>query len=77
MPGQGGTVGPAFCNTLRTLLGKDKVACQGVGDPYKAAIPDNFSPKGTSVAAIGEATRLFNLAQTKCPTTKVIAGGYR
>jgi cutinase len=77
MVSQGETVGPALCDALKAALGKNNVACQGVGSPYAAAINDNFLPKGTSDAAIGEATRLFNVANTKCPATKVIASGYR
>ncbi len=50
---------------------------QGVGGPYTASLGDNFLPDGTSRAAIAEMIRLFNLANTKCPNAKVVAGGYR
>lgn len=66
-----------MCDSLKSLFGKANVACQGVGSPYTASIGDNLLPKGTSAAAIDQATRLFQLAATKCPTTKIIASGYR
>ncbi|KFY70756.1 hypothetical protein V498_10233, partial [Pseudogymnoascus sp. VKM F-4517 (FW-2822)] len=69
-------VGPQVCTALKALLGPAKVACQGVGSPYNAGLIENFLPKSTSPEAIGAATTLFNLAHTKCPNTKVVAGGY-
>ncbi|KFZ02780.1 hypothetical protein V502_11496 [Pseudogymnoascus sp. VKM F-4520 (FW-2644)] len=72
----GSIVGPQVCTALKTLLGSAKVACQGVGSPYEATLADNFLSKNTSPAAIGAATTIFNLAHTKCPNTKVVAGGY-
>ncbi|KFY43810.1 hypothetical protein V494_01804 [Pseudogymnoascus sp. VKM F-4513 (FW-928)] len=72
----GSIVGPQTCTALKTILGSDKVACQGVGSPYAATLADNFLPKNTSPTAIGAASTLFNLAHTKCPDTKVVAGGY-
>lgn len=74
---QGSTVGPGTCNELKRRYGSGNVACQGVGGPYTASLGDNFLPRGTTPAAIGEATRLFNLANTKCPNTIITAGGYR
>jgi len=72
----GSIVGPQVCSDLKSTLGADVVACQGVGSPYDATIADNLLPRRTSAADIGAATTLFDLASTKCPNTQVIAGGY-
>lgn len=50
---------------------------QGVGGAYTAGLLDNLAPKGTTDAAIAEGARLFKLANTKCPKSAVVAGGYR
>ncbi|KFY13244.1 hypothetical protein V492_03390 [Pseudogymnoascus sp. VKM F-4246] len=73
---QGLIIGSQLCVALKSRLGSDKVACQGVGSPYDATLADNFLPKNTSPTAIGAANTLFNLAHTKCPNTKIVAGGY-
>ncbi|KAF2209302.1 carbohydrate esterase family 5 protein [Cercospora zeae-maydis SCOH1-5] len=72
----GTVVGPQTCAALKSLLGSDNVACQGVGGPYLGTLIANTFPRGTSDAAIQEATRLFTLANTKCPNTIVTSGGY-
>ncbi|CZR63011.1 probable cutinase 3 [Phialocephala subalpina] len=72
----GTLVGPQTCSDLKTTLGDDQVACQGVGSPYNATLADNFLPQNTSPADIGAATTMFDLANSQCPDTKVVAGGY-
>jgi cutinase len=70
-------MGPAVCSGLKQKLGAGSVACQGVGGAYSAGLMDNVSAKGTSEAAIKEAQAMFNLAQSKCPQSTIVAGGYR
>ncbi|KAF7191118.1 putative cutinase 3 [Pseudocercospora fuligena] len=70
------TVGPQTCSGLKRSLGSTNVACQGIGGAYDASLGDNALPRGTSSAAIAEASRLFRLANTKCPDTIVVTGGY-
>lgn len=69
-------MGPIVCKGLQTSY-PDRVACQGVGAPYSAGIMDNVQPKGTTASAIGEATKMFKMADSKCPSAKIAFGGYR
>ncbi|TID20579.1 hypothetical protein E2P81_ATG05214 [Venturia nashicola] len=71
----GGSMGPQICKGLKTAY-PDRVACQGVGGPYSAGIMDNVQPKGTTAAAIGEGTKMFKMADSKCPSSKIVFGGY-
>jgi cutinase len=70
-------MGPLVCNGLKTIYGDKQVLCQGVGGPYTASIADNVSFKGTSQAAIKEATRMFTMANQQCPKSAIVFGGYR
>jgi len=72
----GTIVGPQVCSDLKSDLGDSVVGCQGVGSPYDALLADNFLPQNTSPTAIGAATTLFDLANSKCPNSKIVAGGY-
>jgi cutinase len=68
-------MGPQVCDGLKKKF-TGNVACQGVGGSYSASLMDNILPSGTTRAAIREATELFQAAVTKCPSTKIVAGGY-
>jgi cutinase len=70
-------MGPTVCKGLKGKFGAGKVACQGVGGPYKAGLETNVLPEGTNAAAYQEAMKLLAKASTKCPQSKIVAGGYR
>lgn len=72
----GSLVGPDVASALERAYGASQVWVQGVGGPYDASIASNLLPGGSSTAAFNEAARLFNLANSKCPQSKVVAGGY-
>ncbi|KAL2150618.1 hypothetical protein VTH82DRAFT_7181 [Thermothelomyces myriococcoides] len=75
-PGNMGiSAGPNVASVLELAYGDD-IWVQGVGGPYEARLIDNALPAGTTRAAIDEAKRLFNLANSKCPDAAVVAGGY-
>jgi cutinase len=71
-----GTLGAPLGDALENKYGAANVWVQGVGGPYDATIGDNLLPRGSSAAAIKEAVRLFTMANSKCPNTPVVAGGY-
>lgn len=71
-----GTLGVPLGNALESRYGAANVWVQGVGGPYGATLGDNFLPRGSSAAAIREGVRLLNLANSKCPNSKVVTGGY-
>lgn len=70
--------GPQTCDALKSQYGSGNVACQGVdGGKYSGDLFANLLPKGTTQDAIDEGARLLRLANSKCPKTKIVAGGYR
>lgn len=69
-------MGPIVCSGLKKDY-PDKVACQGVGKPYTGGLADNVGTVGTTQAAIGEATKMFTTADSKCPDSVIVFGGYR
>jgi hypothetical protein len=69
-------MGPIVCNGLKKDF-PDKVICQGVGQPYSAGLAENVMPAGTTPAAIGEATKMFTTANSKCANSIIVFGGYR
>jgi cutinase len=71
----GASAGPNVANGLEARY-PNSVWVQGVGGPYDASLSANFLPAGTTRAAIDETKRLFTLANTKCPSAAVVAGGY-
>lgn len=69
----GTVVGPSLIADLRSSLGTDKVTAQGVD--YAANVLGYLlggDPDGTS-----EMISLVNSTVTKCPSTKIVLGGYR
>ncbi|KAK4172283.1 cutinase-domain-containing protein [Triangularia setosa] len=71
-----GTLGPSVGSALEDRFGAANVWVQGVGGAYTADLLDNVLPDGTTQAAITEMRNLFILANTRCPSAKVVAGGY-
>ncbi|OOF91413.1 carbohydrate esterase family 5 protein [Aspergillus carbonarius ITEM 5010] len=76
MGNMGSVIGPPVCDQLKSKLGSDKVACQGVGGGYSAGLMQNALPQNTDPSAISAAKDMFNMANSKCPDTKIVAGGY-
>ncbi|KAB8237091.1 cutinase family protein [Aspergillus alliaceus] len=76
MGNMGTVIGPPLCSALKSKLGADKVACQGVGGMYTGGLMQNALPQNTDPGAISTAKSLFEQASTKCPNTKIVAGGY-
>ncbi|KAK4442194.1 family 5 putative carbohydrate esterase [Podospora aff. communis PSN243] len=74
--GNMGTLGPRVANGLEDYFGASRVWVQGVGGRYTADVLDNLLPDGTTQAAITEMKNLFILANSKCPSAKIVAGGY-
>ncbi|PNH47548.1 hypothetical protein VD0004_g753 [Verticillium dahliae] len=71
-PGNMGTsAGPAVARVLEAKY-RNAVWVQGVGGAYRADLLSNLQP----AAAIAEARRLLDLAASKCPSARVVTGGY-
>ncbi|KAK3081341.1 hypothetical protein LTS18_007705 [Coniosporium uncinatum] len=71
----GELLGPQVCSGLKNKY-NGQVACQEVGGAYTAGLADNVSEKGTTDAAIREATKMLTDAMSKCPDAAIVAGGY-
>ncbi|CAP65625.1 uncharacterized protein PODANS_6_11140 [Podospora anserina S mat+] len=71
-----GSLGPLIADVLEANYGANNVWIQGVGGNYKANLLDNLLPDGTTAAAITEMKNLFTLASTRCPSAKIVSGGY-
>ncbi|KAG7113632.1 Cutinase 1 like protein [Verticillium longisporum] len=75
-PGNMGTsAGPAVARVLEAKY-RNAVWVQGVGGAYRADLLSNLQAAGASAAAIAEARRLLDLAASKCPSARVVTGGY-
>lgn len=72
---KGASAGPRVASALSCDF-RNNLWVQGVGGPYTGSLADNLLPAGTTREAIDEAKRLFVLANTKCPDTPVVSGGY-
>jgi len=48
-----------------------------VGGKYSTGLLNNFLTDGTTAVAITKMKNLFILANSKCPSAKIVAGGYR
>jgi cutinase len=71
-----GTLGSPLGDALERKYGANNVWVQGVGGPYDATVPGNLMSRGSTPQAIAEMVRLLNLANSKCPNSKLVAGGY-
>ncbi|CAG9985586.1 unnamed protein product [Clonostachys byssicola] len=69
-------VGPALAGGLEGILGSNNLWVQGVGGQYAANLEGNLFPDGSPPRAIQEMLNLLQLADTKCPNSKIVTGGY-
>lgn len=72
---KGDGIGPLLATNVAKQV--PSLWVQGVGGAYTAGLIENLLPRGTSAAAIAEGVRLFNLANSKCPNSAIVTGGYR
>ena len=71
---QGAIVGPPLASDLKSMLGDDNVAVQGID--YAAAVGTNLSPGNADPQGVFNMRSLFMQAAQKCPQTKILASGY-
>lgn len=73
--GNMGTIcGPQTANAVKAAFGADKVAVEGI--EYAAALSTNFGPGGADRRGIAEMERLIAQANTDCPNSMLVVGGY-
>ncbi|KAI0195039.1 cutinase [Astrocystis sublimbata] len=70
----GTIVGPDVGDQLKKRLGANNVAIQGVN--YDAAIQPNFLRGGTDAESEQAMKDLLSLANSKCPNSVILVGGY-
>ncbi|GAM82970.1 hypothetical protein ANO11243_009560 [Dothideomycetidae sp. 11243] len=67
-------VGPGLAHGLRKRYGSRNVAVQGV--VYPAKIPGNYEAEGCEAVGITNFVSDLRRAAGKCPSTKIVAGGF-
>jgi cutinase len=73
--GNMGTVcGPPTANTVKQAVGADQVAVEGI--EYGALLSTNFLDGGADPRGIQAMKTLIQKANTDCPTSKLVVGGY-
>lgn len=73
--GNMGTIcGPPTANGLKANFGAENVAVEGI--EYAAALSTNFGPGGADRRGIREMERLIAQANTDCPNSMLVVGGY-
>ncbi|PNS17193.1 hypothetical protein CAC42_7247 [Sphaceloma murrayae] len=70
----GTIIGPQVSNGLKARYGNNNVATQGVN--YAALLTTNFIPNGGDPQGISDMKNQLTTAASKCPNTKIVAGGY-
>jgi cutinase len=68
-------VGPDVGRGLKSTFGSTNVAVEGID--YAALLSTNFNPGGADYLGIAEMRSNINDAASRCPNSKIVAGGYR